>query len=298
MERYHNFCEYYMYTALPEHQFYLVDNNYPFTGRPLPPNAHITPWNDIPWDKIDVGYAVTYERVQSVRQHDKPCVFHIDQVPQQWDDPKTLAILLKDIPVCYWSEEESKMWSVGIPIVRPHPIDISIFKGYNPTTKSAITIATRAFSGWGPDVKGYNILKDAYYAVPIQVIAKNDQNFPNARGIESEEDMIQTLQSHQVYFNCAWKLDRSPLEAMAVGLPVVALRTGHNVYKDLFDEKKNNIVYAWNMQEMVDKTKKLLEDKERCFEIGVNARNVIREHFDPELSKNGWNKAFNLAMKI
>ncbi len=297
-ERYHDFCEYYMYKDLPEHTFYIVDNNVEPKGRVFPKNAKITPWDQIPWDIIDVGYAVHYERVEAVWQHNKPCVFHIDQVPQQWDNPKKLAELLKDTPTCYWSDEEAEMWQVGTPIVRPHPIDTNEFRGYNPTIKSAITIATRAISGWGPDLKGFNILKNAYNQIPIQVIAKGDHDFSNARSIDSEEDMIKTLQDHQVYFNCAWKLDRSPLEAMAVGEPVVALRTVFNTYKKYFNEDNNNIIYAWNVNEMIDKTKKLLEDKEKCYEIGVNARGTIREYYNPKLSAKGWNKAFNLAIKL
>jgi len=296
MERYHDFCEYYMYKTLPEHTFYVVDNNFKPT-RQFPDNVKITPWPEIPWDIIDVGYAVTYERLNAVWEHGKPCVLHIDQVPQQWDKPKELANLIKDTPVCYWSDEEADMWSAGTPIVRPHPIDTEIFKGYNPTKKMGITIATRAISGWGPELKGFHILKDAYYQLPIQVIAKDDNDFPNAKSINTEEDMVKILQDHQVYFNCAWKLDRSPLEAMGIGMPVVALRTGFNVYKEYFNEEENNIIYAWNLQEMVKKTKELLEDKDRCYEIGKNAQNTIKKFWSPKLSRDGWNKAFNLAMK-
>ena len=298
MERYHNFCEYYMYKTMPEHTFYIVDNNVAPKGRVFPENAKITPWNEIPWDIIDVGYAVQFERVKAVWEHNKPCVFHIDQVPQQWDNVKALATLLKDTPTCYWSEEEAEMWQVGTPIVRPHPIDISVFKGYNPTKQMGITVATRAFSGWGPELKGYHILKDAYPEVPIQVIAKDDYDFPNAKAIYSEEEMVKTLQDHQLYFNCAWKLDRSPLEAMGVGLPVVAITTGFNFYRKYFNEEKNNIVYAWNIADMINKTKELLANKERCIEIGVNARGTIREYWNPQLSREGWNKAFNLAIKL
>jgi hypothetical protein len=285
-----------MYQTLSEHTFYVVDNNVK-PKRDFPSNVKIIPWTEVPWDIIDVGYAVSYERLKAVWDHDKPCVFHIDQVPQQWDNPNKLSLLLKNNPVCYWSEEESKMWGVGTPIVRPHPISIQTFKGYNPTKKSAITIATRAISGWGPELKGYNILKDAYYQVPIQVIARDDNDFKNAKAIDTEEDMVKTLQDHQVYFNCAWKLDRSPLEAMGVGLPVVALKTAFNVYKDYFNEEKNNIVYAWNLNEMVEKTKELLSNQNRCYEVGVRARDTIREFWSPKLSIKGWNKAFNLAMK-
>jgi len=297
MERYHDFCEYYMYKTLPEHTFYIVDNGIIPKGRVFPNNAIITPWDQIPWDIIDCGYAVHSERVKSVWEHNKPCVFHIDQVPQQWDNIKSLAEFLKDTPTCYFSDEEAKLWGVGTPIVRPHPIDTNVFNGYNPTKEMAITIATRAISGWGPELKGFNILKEAYFQVPIQVIAKDDENFPNAKAIYSEEEMIKTLQDHQIYFNCAWKLDRSPLEAMGVGLPVVAIKTGFNVYKEHFNEKNNNIVYAYDIAEMISKTKELLADKKRCFEIGKNAQETIKKFWNPELSREGWNKAFNLAIK-
>ena len=202
-------------------------------GRPLPENAKITPWPEIPWEKIDLGYAVTIGSFREVIKKNKPCVFHIDQVPQEWDNPKWLKTAIDKNPVVYWSKEEAEMWDVGISIVRPHPIDTEIFKEYNPIMKKAITIATRSISSWGQELKGYRILKDAYYQLPLQVIAKYDKDFPNAKNINSEEEMVKALQEHQTYFNCAWKLDRSPLEAMGCGMPVVALKTNNNTYLDI-----------------------------------------------------------------
>jgi len=300
MERYHNFCEYYMYKTLSDHEFYVVDNNTPFISRPLPENAHITPWLKMPWDKIDVGYAVTYERFKEVQKHNKPCVFHIDQVPQVWDKPKKLAELIEEAPTMYWSDEEADMWQVGTPFVRPHPIDTNVFFNYSfsskPKKPMAITIATRAFKGWGQDLKGYRILKDAYNEVPIQVIAKNDKDFANAKEITSEKDMIKELQSHQVYFNCAWKLDRSPLEAMACGMPVVALKTPNNVYLNYFIDGEN-IIYANDTNDMIEKTKMLLENKQMAFKIGQKARDTIMLNWYPEISKTIWESAFKFAIE-
>jgi hypothetical protein len=287
-----------MYKSMPEHTFYVISKN-DKTVREFPFNVHVVPLSEIPWDIIDVGYAITIERFRIILEHGKPCVFHIDQVPQEWDNLKELKILIGDSPVCYWSKEESEMWQVGTPIIRPHPIDITIFRGYKPTKEMAITIATRSFNSWGPDLKGYSILKDAYKEIPIQVIAGGEKDFPNAMElINTEEDMIKTLQDHQVYFNCAWKLDRSPLEAMAIGLPVVDIKTEFNVYKEYFNKENNNIVYANDTADMINKTRELLADKNRCFEIGVNARGTIREYWTPALSNKGWNKAFNLAIKL
>lgn len=297
MERYHDFCEYYMYKALPEHTFYIVDNNIEPKGRVFPENAKITPWDKIPWDIIDVGLAVHYERLEAVWKHNKPCVFHIDQVPQSHDDTKKLSELVKDTPTLYWSEEEAEMWDVGTPIIRPHPIDADIFKGYEPIYKKALTIATRAFRGWGPDLKGYYILKEAYKQIPIQVIAKDDTDFPNAKGIFSEEEMVSTLREHQIYFNCAWKLDRSPLEAMSVGMPVIAIKTPFNVYKKYINEDNNNIIYANDTNDMIQKTKELMENPDRCREIGNNARETIKKYWNVEISNNGYNEAFNLAIE-
>jgi len=297
MERYHTFCEYYMYKTLSEHTFYVVDNNIPFIGRPLPENAKIISWKDIDWKIIDCGYAVSVNRFVDVLSKNKPCVFHIDQVPQEWDNPKKLNnIIGNKTPVVYWSKEEAEMWSVGEKIVRPHPIDSNLFKGYDPNKNMAITIATRAISGWGPSLKGFNVLKIAYNELPIQVIAKGDRDFDNAKEILSEEEMIKTLQNHNVYFNSAWKIDRSPLEAMSVGMPVVAIRTKYNVYLDIFENNKS-IFYANNTSQMIEITKMLLNDKKLAKNTGNFARETIKKHFNPELSKEGWNVAFNHAIK-
>lgn len=298
MQRYHNFCEYYMYKTLSQHEFYVVDDGSPYYGRPMLPNMHLVQLNDVPWDEIDVGFAVTYDRVEMVNKMGKPCVMHFDQMPQDFEHPDKLQPLLENTVCHYWSNEEADAWDCGnYRVINRHPIDTEIFKGYNPTKKVAITIASRAFSGWTPDLKGFPILKQAYREVPIQVIARNDKDFDNARALESEEDMIEALTTHQLYFNCAWKLDRSPLEAMGCGMPVIAIRHRNNVYKDYFNEAHGNIVYADNAEDMIAKTKELLKDPDRCKAIGNAARETIKRIWNPDLARQSWNIAFLEAME-
>jgi glycosyltransferase involved in cell wall biosynthesis len=296
-QRYHDFCEYYQYKTLSEHFFYVIDNGVKPKGRPLTINTAYISVNNIPWSEVDLGIAFNYDGVKLYKSHNVPCVFHVDQMPQPGvDDIEGRRKFTKGMVVLYWSEEEKEGWNMGIPIVRPHPIDTEVFKGWNPLHNKAITIASRAFRGWGPDLKGYNILKEAYPRVSIQVVAYDDRDFANAIGIHSEEDMVKALQDHWVYFNCAWKLDRSPLEAMAVGMPVIAIRKPQNAYKRVINEERNNIVYANDWVDMVEKTRALLGDYERAKSIGANGRKTIQEFFSPKLASEGWNKAFHLAI--
>ena len=296
MERYHDFCEYYQYKTLPEHHFYIPRGFYPPKGRPICSNTTYLFMDDVPWHKIDLGIATTIGRVESYKELKVPFVFHIDQMPQPLDGVKETRVCVGNAPTLYWSEEEADAWKVGTPIVRPHPIDTKVFKGYNPTKKTAITIATRAISGWGPSLKGHNILKKAYHELPIQVVARDDKDYPNAIAIWSEEEMVEALQTHQVYFNAGWKIDRSPLEAMGCGMPVIAIRTPQNVYKKYFNEEAGNIVYSKDTEDMIQKAKELLDDPERCCEIGRKAKETIEKYWNPELSRAGWNKAFDLAL--
>ncbi len=282
---------------MPDHTFYsAAEYDTDNAGRPLLPNVIHVKWENIPWEKIDVAMLVGIEKVPLITKHNIPWVFHIDQMPEDQNLKRIAEVVHPNQIVLYWSQEEANAWNLGTPVIHPHPIDIQVFKGYEPTIKSAITVATRAFNSWGLRLKGWHILHEAYYQVPIQVIAHGDHEFRNAHGIYTEKEMVEALANHQVYFNCAWKLDRSALEAAAVGMPIVAIRTEKNVYKDIFVDGVN-ILYANNTKEMIELTRQLLEDQNRCYELGVRARGAIRDYWSPEESRKKWEFAFNKAIE-
>jgi hypothetical protein len=280
---------------LKEHNFYSVaDYDTPNSGRPKADNVTFITWDKIPWDKIDLAVAVTVNKLDFFRSHNIPVIYHIDQMPCG-DDVNLVRKKTNNIVTLYWSQEEIDTWQAGIPVLHPHPIDTNVFKGYNPTKNSSITIATRSINSWGVQMKGWYILKEAYNKVPIQVIAHGDKEFSNAKGIYSEEEMVKALTEHQLYFNCAWKLDRSPLEAMGCGMPVVAIKTKQSVYNEHFINGKN-IIYANNTSEMIKLTINMLSDINLCKRIGSEARETIKKYWNLEIARNQWNKSFELAI--
>jgi hypothetical protein len=302
IEAYHTFCEDYMFKALPEHNFYRVsDKRTPWSMRTPPKNLFLFDnLEDIPWNAISLGYTVSPEMFLHItKERGVPCIFHIDQMPPDYETPfRWKEVIGSNTVTLYWSSEEAFAWEMGKQVVHHHPIDCEFWKGYNPIIPHAITVATRPISSWGNQVKGYYILKEAYKHVPIQVVAAADPEFPlSSPMIESEEHMRATLASHSVYFNCAWKLDRTALEAMAIGLPVVAIRTPQNVYRDLFVHGED-IIYCNTMEEMVEQTNSLIKNTYKARLIGRNARIVVCRNFTVVAANKKWNDSFALALEV
>lgn len=300
IEAYHTFCEWYMFNTLPLHTFHRVsDSNTPWAMRRKPDNLIL--YNNIyaiPWDSIDIAYVVSPNMYNIAREKVKACIFHVDQMPPSEEFAESWRnVISKKTITMYWSKEEAEAWNMGTPCIHRHPIDCNFWKGYKRTIPHAITVATRPISSWGNLVKGYSILKQAYQCVPIQVVAGGDPEFPlSSPMIETEEEMRDILASHSVYFNCGWKLDRTSLEAMAIGLPVVAIKTPQNVYKDIFTNGED-IIYCNNTEEMIEKTLWLIKDGYMAMTIGKNARMMVSRHFRPITARIQWENAFNLSLE-
>jgi len=300
-QRYHDQCEWYQYTTLKEHFFYSVlpeGQGAPWK-RKYPDNVIFIMKKDIPWGKIDIGIATDLDFFKMLLDHNIPAVFHIDQMPPNETEKNKHIIELNGHITLYWSSEEATQWGAGISIIRPHPIDTNRFKGYRGILKEAITVATRPIGQWPREMKGYDILKKAYPQIPIQVIAGKDSEFPNSKQIMTEEEMIWHMANYSLYFNCGFKLDRTPLEAMAVGMPVFAIRHRFNAYKDMFNENTMNIAYFDTADKMIEGAQLYLRPDNFYMlrALGEAAQKTIKEHFNPVISISQWNKAFNLAIK-
>lgn len=298
-QRYHDQCEWYQYRTLKDHFFYTTkQDNALFWKREKLSNIEFVYENEIPWDKIDVAIAVTPSWFETVKKHGVPAIMHIDQVPANSEMIEKWQNAVQKNVTLYWSEEERDLWQVGTPILRPHPIDTDVFKGYDGRLPRAITIATRPVKDWGPEMKGHTILQKAYPETDIQVIAGRDTEFPNSKEIMTETEMVFHLAHLRLYFNCAFKLDRTPLEAMGTGMPVLAIRHKNNAYKNYFKHGEN-IIYAETPEEMITMAKELLQpDKQEYLkDIGARARETIKRYWNPIISASQWNKAFNLAIK-
>src|SRR5205085_8231333 len=84
------------------------------------------------------------------------------------------------------------------------------------------------------------------------------------------------------------------IEAMTIGMPVVALATTE--LPTVIQNGETGFV-SCNIDELVYSMRYLLANYEAARRIGLNARAVARERFGLDRLIRGWNKAFVLAMR-
>lgn len=110
----------------------------------------------------------------------------------------------------------------------------------------------------------------------------------NFTGQLAKEDWWQLASEHDIFINTT-HFDNTPIsvmEAMALGLPVVSTNVGGIPY--LLTDKENALLVNDNdVVAMTNAICSLLEDREQCKTLALNARNFI-EQMDWDVVKEGW----------
>lgn len=291
---FHTVVEYYWMNNLPEVDFYRTDirdmpNWWGSELRPQPKNCHLDSITD-----YDIAIAHSPESYVWIKDHfNGPIIFWFHQYPDDSTLNKTQDLNLpKDIPTVYYSQEEADAWKIGTPFIIKHGIDCSLFNGWKGDVKKAVTINSSKLDGrWG-EIKGFTFLqqlKELWSPVFYHIYGGDVY-------LQTEEEMLEVLRKYRLYMNFAWKLDRTPLEAMSCGMPVVARNTPQLTLKDFF-KNGENIILVETPQEMKEVVLKLLEDQTRCLELGEAAKMTVKKYFSLEENAFGWLSLFEKYAK-
>jgi hypothetical protein len=102
---------------------------------------------------------------------------------------------------------------------------------------------------------------------------------------------------HRFLFNCIryTSLPLAVIEAMTIGLPVVALATTE--IPTAIEDGRTGYV-SCDVEELVARMRELLEHPEEARRLGANARAVARERFGLERFARSWNAAFAEALGL
>ena len=300
---FHTVIEYYWYISLPEVSFYRgdirpIDRWWGYELRPQPKNCILQSSNnyDLAIAHTIEGYIWLKERLNKIKCK-CPIIYWFHQFPSPSEIDKLNKIIGKkeidSIDTVYYSKEEMEAWGFGKnKYVIKHGIDYNIFDGWVGNKKKAIAINSSKITNWG-DMKGVSFLqqmKDLEFSPVYYSIYGGDVY------LTTEQDVLDQLQEHRIYINVAWKLDRSPLEAMSCGMPVIARRTPQFTLKEYFKDGEN-IILVDTPKDMIDSIKYMLNNYERCRIIGNNARQTIIQNFSKEQNSKDWMKVFKDIIK-
>jgi len=133
--------------------------------------------------------------------------------------------------------------------------------------------------------------------VPLDLFGFNSRGVAGGFGDLPQAEVHERMRAYRFYFNPIryTSLPLSVLEAMEIGLPVVALATtelvtviqdGHNGFMDI------------NVDSLIRRMWRLLSDPEEARRIGEAGRRTIRERFGLERFAADWEAAFEEALQL
>ena len=128
------------------------------------------------------------------------------------------------------------------------------------------------------------------------LVGHGDEALPESVGTFPMPELCEIYNEYSVFLNTTKKsaMPRSRGEALMCGMPVVTTNNyGINQY--LKDGK--DCFFADNQDDMVKKIKVLLKDKNLSLEIGSNARESAKKHFNIKTYISRWEEVFTKALK-
>ena len=145
-------------------------------------------------------------------------------------------------------------------------------------------------------VVGEDIFLRARQEVPLDLFGFNSKEV-GGFGDLPQAEVHERMKAYRFYFNPIryTSLPLSILEAMEIGLPVVALATTELV--TVIKDSENGFIDT-NVENLIERMRDLLADPKEARLIGEAGRQVIRERFNLERFIADWEAAFEEAIAL
>ena len=147
-----------------------------------------------------------------------------------------------------------------------------------------------------PRIAGYDIFLQTQRQLPLDVVGMETEAF-GGRGDVPYRELHRLVANYRFLFSPIryTSLPLAVIEAMTIGMPVVALATTE--LPTVIQNGEMGYV-SCDIDELVYSMRYLLANDEAARRIGSNARVVARERFGLDRFIRDWNKAFELATQM
>lgn len=146
-------------------------------------------------------------------------------------------------------------------------------------------------------VVGGDVFARVSEEVPLDLFGFNSKKMAGGFGDLPQAEVHERMKAYRFYFNPIryTSLPLSVLEAMEIGLPVVALATTELV--TVIQDGENGFIDT-NVDRLVHRMRGLLADPEEARRIGEAGRRTTRERFGLERFVADWEDAFEKAIGL
>lgn len=296
----HRAIEAYLYSLLDSMTFLRSGSDGEIHLRDLPRNCiNLGDKKKVVENKPDVAIARTASAVEWYRENDIPTVWFLSGPPQAGQRERRRPYLKMCQSVVAYSHEHAELWSdpEWPPVdVCYYPIDTNVFKSYSGHIEKALMIATMHMGWWeSNDWKGTRFFERCLQeGLPFQLIGFNNKekdgdrwDKANPYPINDEQTMVRVLADHRLYAHTGIFLCRSPIEALAVGAPVVIRETPASHYLEELPHGQG-VFRAQSDDQFMDAVLFYLNHPEKAQKMGYRGRDKVVRHFNLRAVQRQW----------
>jgi hypothetical protein len=204
------------------------------------------------------------------------------------DDP---AVLLVHV-----SQFNRLMWDNGdIPTkVVEHSVAIPPEVRYDGSLERGITVVNGMQHR--PRIAGYDLFLEARRHVPLDICGMETEQFGGLGDIKYQ-GLHQTVAEYRFLYSPMryTSLPLAVIEAMTIGMPVVALAT--TAVPGVIEHGKSGFI-SCDPDELIEHMRWLLAHPAEARRIGDEARKVAERRFSLDRFKHSWNAAFSRAIEL
>lgn len=201
------------------------------------------------------------------------------------DDPNVLLVHVTHYNRLMWDNGRTPT------MVIEHSVAIDPSIHYNGHLEQGITIINGMQRR--RRIAGYDIFLQARQTVPLQAVGMETEEF-GGFGDVPYRDLHRFVADYRFLFSPIryTSLPLAVIEAMTIGMPVVALATTE--LPTVIENGETGYV-SCNINELIEDMHSLLSDRREAYRLGTNARALARERFGLDRFIRDWNRAFELV---
>lgn len=201
------------------------------------------------------------------------------------DDPRVLLVHVTHYNRLMWDNGRTPTMMID------HSVAIDPAVTYQGNLERGVTVVNGMQKR--PRIAGYDLFLQARSAIPLDAIGMDTEAFGGLGDIPYR-DLHRRVADYRFLFSPIryTSLPLAVIEAMTIGMPVVALATTE--LPTVIENEQTGFV-SCDIDELVSYMRRLLADREEAARIGENSRAVARERFGLERFREDWNRAFSVA---
>lgn len=267
------------------HEFLAVEGVWDGYRRPKPANWRLVGRD--PEGPFDVGLILAGDGYEKLRRFPVPIVHCMlgdngeGRMPACVEDRVHSFVFLGSEVADRWEFRDSskrRIIELGV--------DGDLFNGYSGDGGDVLTVGWAIPKRWE---KGFMQLEAIGAEMSVTVIGEGNEGLRSAVGTMPFDGLLDAYRRHKVYLNPGPVIGMSVVEAMMVGMPVVAFRPIN--LRNLIMHGENGFVVD-TVHGALDRMRDLLGDADLRLRVGGAARATALARFGIRRFLDGWNAVF------